>query len=186
MACCCPLIGAMRSTALTLLLVAVSLAVGCASARSPRPASVLQFEQRGTPRDGFGESGPDIPFIVKGEREDVLAAADVIVFWGGHSKFGGMLFKRNGLWYATGGFMGGMPAFLKEEAKMTSGLVVYVSPSDHPFNDTKYGVMIARQVAETGHGPWRFGYIEESRFGKMPSYRDYYNEQNEKITYPDY
>ncbi|KAF0811385.1 hypothetical protein IGB42_04151 [Andreprevotia sp. IGB-42] len=132
--------------------------------------------------------GIELPAIlhVAPDRDAILAAADILIFWGGSSKFGNLFFKHNGRWYATGGFIGNVDEFIEKEARISGGTIVYVSDASKPFAETKYGMRISLNITGGANAGWRFFYTEEYEFGEPPAFRHYYDEQNRKIEYADY
>ncbi len=173
----------MKLRAVFLLAIAV-LALGCQTAIQPHSLQHEGPEVQGEVVDGLPI--PSIFHVVNSSREEILAAANVVFFWDGYSKFASMYFKHNGKWYATGGFVGRSADFIKDEAGISSGTIVYVTDSRKAFNNTRYGPAISASIARGANEKWKFYYIEESTFGKAPEFRQYYDEKNKKIEYKDY
>lgn len=154
-----------------------------------KTSASLEFSKKEKESVGkFGTVGPVIKQIVKGEKADITEAADVLIFWDGNSKFNNTLFKHNNRWYGVGGFAGGAMEFFQNEIRIRGGLVIYISDSEKPFGETKYGATISGGIEALSKIPCKFSfaYYPSSKFGEKPEFRHYYDEDNKKIIYKDY
>jgi hypothetical protein len=146
----------------------------------------LLFERSGERAVREGAVLPDVLHIVNENNVTILSIADIIFDWDGHSKFGNTYAKHNDKWYASGGFIGNVGDYIRDELKVKQGVVVFVKSGPDPFNQTKYGPYIAESITRGEHDKRKFYYVEKDIFGAFPKYRDYFDEGNVKIIWNDY
>ena len=129
---------------------------------------------------------PNVRHILGAQRERILAKSAIIFFYDPNSKFGNMVFKHRRKWYVVGGFIGNVNDFIHDEAKIRGGVVVFVTPTDASFNQAGIGPGVANSIVREDPSAWDLYYVEGERFGEPPEYRQYFDENNKKITYQDY
>lgn len=120
-----------------------------------------------TPVAGYSEVHPD---------------PNVLVYWNGSSKFGGVLVKRGAHWYASFGLIVGLVDFLVQEAHVREGAIVFLHEGFDDFHTRSRVLDMARFFSIAGN--FRFYSCMEDDCPK-PAYRQYFDTNNRKIDYPD-
>jgi hypothetical protein len=77
---------------------------------------------------------PPIPIAPVAGFSEVHPDPNVLVYWNGSSKFGGVLVKRGAHWYASFGLIVGLVDFLVQEVHVREGAVVFLHEGFDDFH----------------------------------------------------
>jgi len=125
---------------------------------------------------------PPIPIAPVAGFSEVHPDPNVLVYWNGSSKFGGVLVKRGAHWYASFGLIVGLVDFLVQEVHVREGAVVFLHEGFDDFHTRSRVLDMARFFSIAGN--FRFYSCMEDDCPK-PAYRQYFDTNNQKIDYPD-
>jgi hypothetical protein len=132
-----------------------------------------------------GHEKIQIPEITSLKHSGHASSVSVFVTVPGGGKFGNALSRSGKHWYITSGFLGDLPRFVDEELGIKGGSVLYITDDIEAFKSSSNPQALSRLFLQRGKFEFAVCALEHCQSEMPKTFRQYYDEKDRKIAYPD-